>query len=73
MLEQGKFATLAVMTEHELTTLRNQMIEFLKEFEAQYEQVIVGWNGDNNLFSSVYRLVVKYFGLRSIFVQRQVF
>jgi MFS family permease len=73
MLEQGKYATLAVMTEYELNTLRNQMIEFLKEFEEQYEEVIVGWNGDNNLFSSVYRLVIKYFGLRSIFVQRQVF
>jgi MFS family permease len=73
MLEKGTYATLAVMTETELTTLRNQMIEFLKEFEAQYKKVIVGWNGDNNSFSSVYRLVVKYFGLRSIFVQRQVF
>ena len=73
MLEQGKYATLAVMTEYELTTLRNQMIEFLKEFEEQYEKVLVAWNGDNNLFSSVYRLVIKYFGLRSIFVHRQVF
>jgi len=73
MLEKGNYATLAIMTEYELTTVRYQMIEFLKEFEAQYEQVIIGWNGDNNLFSSVYRLVVKYFGLRSIFVQRQVF
>ena len=73
MLEKGKYSTLAVMTEYELTTLRNQMIEFLKEFEEQYEKVLVAWNGDNNLFSSVYRLVIKYFGLRSIFVQRQVF
>ncbi|QEE15536.2 MFS transporter [Promethearchaeum syntrophicum] len=73
MLEKGKYATLAVMTEYELTTLRNQMIEFLKEFEEKYEKVLVAWNGDNNLFSSVYRLVVKYFGLRSIFVHRQAF
>ena len=61
MLEEGTHVILAVLALEELKTIRSKMIDFTADFEEFFEDFLVDWTGNTQVFKPAKKLLKKHF------------
>ncbi|MFW9997235.1 MAG: hypothetical protein ACFFD4_34645 [Candidatus Odinarchaeota archaeon] len=61
MIEEGTHVLVAIMVKEELKTVRKRMLGFIEDFESFFEDLLLEWKGDTDVFSPAKILVNKHF------------
>jgi hypothetical protein len=61
MIEEGTHVIIAMLVKKENTLVREKMLCFIKDFELLFEDVLIKWKGDLEIFVPVKILIKRHF------------